>query len=962
MLSGWITPTIVFNGAVTGLVYGLLAMGVVLIYRSTRVINFAVGNLGIVGSALFGLLVLNYDFPFWAAFAFAILAGFGFAAAVELVIIRRLFHAPRVILLVATVGIAQLAQAVVAAYPDFEASTARYPVAIGSRWRDVFGINQVRGSQLTIIVLVPLLALGLGWMLNRTDLGRAITASADNPRLARLSGINPKFVSTFVWVVAGVLSTLSLILLSGESGAVTGLANLGPLTLGKALAAALIARMVSFPGAVVAGVAIGIVDAVIRFNFVTDAAVAEIVLFGAIMVALGFAQRTSRDDDVGVFSFAPPALAVPAHVRDTFIAKNLGRIVTCVLLGTVAVIALAHTAIPGIELAQSRFLLYSTIACIAICALSVTVITGWSGQLSLAQMTFAGIGALLAAALTRGVELDIGWGDTRLIDVELGGMPMLLAVAVAPLLVAALAAAIGIFALRVRGLLLALATFVFAIAAQTYLYRRPLLSDGNTESVPFVRGELFGFDLSDQRNYFLFCLGVLAAVTLLLARLRASGVVRSIIATRDNSSAAAAVTVAPVLVRLQAFALAGALAGLGGALLGGALQSIPLTGHTFQVGDSLQLVGMAVIGGLGSLAGPIIGALWVEGLPAFFPGNDAVPLFTSSIGIIIILMYFPGGIVQVLYRVRNALLERLKPAPGAASTTVVTAEVIAPPAPLEADPSADEPAGALAGAPAPLALSARGVSVSFGGNRAVQGVDLDLARDEVVGLIGTNGAGKTTLMNAIGGFVPAAGSFALHGKDISGLQPHNRASAGLGRTFQTSSLFGELTVRETILVALESQGRTPLVATVLGLPHARRADRAKHARAAELIDFLGLGRYADRQVVTLSTGTRRIVELAGLLALDASVVCFDEPTAGVAQRETEALAPVLLNIRSETSTAMLLIEHDMPFVMSVSDRIYCLEAGRVIAVGEPEQIRHDPAVIASYLGTDERAIARSDTS
>lgn len=957
MFSGWITPTIVFNGAVTGLVYGLLAMGVVLIYRSTRVINFAVGNLGIVGSALFGLLVLNYDFPFWAAFAFAILAGFGFAAAVELVIIRRLFHAPRVILLVATVGIAQLAQAVVAAYPDFEASTARYPVAIGSRWRDVFGINQVRGSQLTIIVLVPLLALGLGWMLNRTDLGRAITASADNPRLARLSGINPKFVSTFVWVVAGLLSTLSLIMLSGESGAVTGIANLGPLTLGKALAAALIARMVSFPGAVVAGVAIGIVDAVIRFNFVTDAAVAEIVLFGAIMVALGFAQRTSRDDDVGVFSFAPPALPVPAHVRDTFIAKHLGRIVTCVLLGAVAVIALAHTSIPGIELAQSRFLLYSTIACIAICALSVTVVTGWSGQLSLAQMTFAGIGALLAAALTRGVELDIGWGDARLIDVELGGIPMLAAVAIAPLLVAGLAAGIGIFALRVRGLLLALATFVFAIAAQTYLYRRPLLSDGNPVSVPFARGELFGLDLSDQRSYFLFCLAVLAMVTLLLARLRASGVVRSIIATRDNSSAAAAVTVAPVPVRLQAFALAGALAGLGGALLGGALQSIPLTGHTFQVGDSLQLVGMAVIGGLGSLAGPIIGALWVEGLPAFFPGNDAVPLFTSSIGIIIILMYFPGGIVQVLYRLRNALLERMKPAP---APVVTAAEVVAPPQPL-AEPPADALAAAPAGAPAPLALSARGVSVSFGGNRAVQEVDLDLARDEVVGLIGTNGAGKTTLMNAIGGFVPADGSFALYGKDISGLQPHSRASAGLGRTFQTSSLFGELTVRETVLVALESQGRTPLVATVLGLPHARRIDRAKHARAAELIDFLGLGRYADRQVVTLSTGTRRIVELAGLLALDASVVCFDEPTAGVAQRETEALAPVLLNIRAETSTAMLLIEHDMPFVMSVSDRIYCLEAGRVIAVGQPEQIRHDPAVIASYLGTDERAIARSDT-
>ena len=950
MLATWVTPTIVFNGAVTGLVYGLLAMGIVLIYRSTKVINFAVGNLGIVGSSLFGLLVLNYDFPFWAAFSCALLAGFAFAAAVELTVVRRLFDAPRVILLVATVGVAQLAQAVVAAYPDFEASTARYPVAIGSRWRDVFGINQIRGTQLTIIVSVPLLALALGWLLNRTDIGRAITASADNPRLARLSAINPKFVSTFVWVVAGLLSTLSLIMLSGESGAVTGLANLGPLTLGKALAAALLAGMVSFPRAVAAGVAVGIVDAVIRFNFVTDAAVAELVLFVAVIVALGFAQRASSDGDGGVFAFAPPAVPAPAHARDSFVAKHLGRIVTCVLLAMVSVIALTHGSIPGLELTQSRFLLYSTVACIAICALSVTVITGWSGQLSLAQMTFAGIGALLAAALTRGIELDIGWRDARLIDFELGGVPMLLGIAIAPLLVAALAAAVGIFALRAPGLLLALVTFVFAIAAGTYLYRRPVLSDGSTGTVPFPRGELFGLDLSDQRNYFLLCLAVLAMVTLLLARLRASGVVRSIIAARDNADAAAAYAIAPVRARLQAFALAGALAGLGGALLGGALQSIPLTGRVFQVGDSLQLVGIAVIGGLGSLAGPIIGALWVEGLPAFFPGNDAVPLFTSSVGLIIVLMYFPGGIVQVLYRIRNALLARMKPAAVPFSKPISGATAAAaPPQP----PAGDQPA--------PLALSARGVSVSFGGNRAVQDVNVHLARDEIVGLIGTNGAGKTTLMNAIGGFVPAAGSFALHGQDIGRLRPHSRASAGLGRTFQTSTLFGELTVRETVLVALESHGRTPLAATALALPHARRHDRAQRARAGELIDFLGLGRYADRQVITLSTGTRRIVELAGLFALDASVLCLDEPTSGVAQRETEALAPLLADIRSETGAAMLLIEHDMGFVMSLSDRIYCLEAGRAIAVGEPEQIRQNPAVIASYLGADERAIARSDT-
>ena len=969
-LATWITPTIVFNGAVTGMVYGLLAMGVVLIYRSTRVINFAVGNMGIVGSSLFALLVINYDFPFWGALAFAVLAGLTFAIAVELVVVRRLFEAPRVILLVATVGIAQLAQAVVAAYPDLVPGGQRYPVAVGSRWRDLLGVSQIRGSQLTIIVLVPLLALALGWLLNRTDMGRAITASADNPRLARLCGVNPKVVSTFVWAVAGLLSTLSLVMLSGDSGAVTGLENLGPLTLGKALAAALLAGMVSFPRAIVAGALIGVLDAVLRFNFVTDAAIAELVLFGAVMVALGYAQRKSGDADQAVFKFAPPVKQLPSHLRDSRLVKNLGRITAGVVFALVAVVALAHTSIPGLELTQSRFLLYSTIVGFAICALSVTVITGWSGQLSLAQMTFAGIGALLAAALARGIELDVGWRENRLIDVEMSGMPMMLAVFVAAGLTAILAAAIGIAALRVRGLLLAVATFVFAIAAQTYLYRRPLLSDGNTSSVPFVRGELFGLDISDQRTYFIMCLVVLAAVSLVLARLRSSGVVRSIIATRDNPDAAAAYTVAAVRARLQAFALAGLLAGLGGALLGGALQSIPLTGRVFQVGDSLQVVGMTVIGGLGSLAGPVMGAVWVVGLPAFFPGNEAVPLFTSSIGLLFVLMYFPGGIVHAVHRVRDALLVRLRPAPetapGPGPVTTRPRPEPPEPEPPEPEPPEPEPEPEPESEPEPavvatVAFSARGVSVSFGGNHAVREVDLDLAPGEVVGLIGTNGAGKSTLMNAIGGFVPASGSLSLHGTDISKLRAHDRASAGLGRTFQTSILFPELTVRETILVALEAQGRTPLLATALALPGAGRRDQAKEAQSVELIDFLGLGRYADRTVSTLSTGTRRIVELAGLLALDASVLCLDEPTAGVAQRETEALAPVLMEIRAETGAAMLLIEHDMPFVMAVSDRIYCLEAGRVIAVGDPAEIRHDPAVVASYLGTDERAIDRSDT-
>ena len=163
-----------------------------------------------------------------------------------------------------------------------------------------------------------------------------------------------------------------------------------------------------------------------------------------------------------------------------------------------------------------------------------------------------------------------------------------------------------------------------------------------------------------------------------------------------------------------------------------------------------------------------------------------------------------------------------------------------------------------------------------------------------MGLIGTNGAGKSTLLNAIGGYVPARGTVELLGRDITSLGVSARAQRGLGRTFQTALLFPELTVRETIQVALEARGRTPFVATALALPSARRSERARRADADELISFLGLGRYADSYVVDLSTGTRRIVELANLLALDARVLCLDEPTSGLAQRETEKFGPLLV--------------------------------------------------------------------
>jgi ABC-type branched-subunit amino acid transport system ATPase component len=455
-----------------------------------------------------------------------------------------------------------------------------------------------------------------------------------------------------------------------------------------------------------------------------------------------------------------------------------------------------------------------------------------------------------------------------------------------------------------------------------------------------------------NRNYYYFTLAALVGVLLLVGHLRRTGIGRTIIGVRENEPAASAFSVSPTRAKLTAFAVAGFVAGLGGAILGGVAVTIGYADRFFRIEDSLTVVALAVIGGLGSLAGAVGGALWVVGLPAFWPSNKTVPLFTSSIGLLIILLYIPGGFTQIGYWLRSSVVtwleKRLPPTPAKTLT--------APPASLTRAADRD---GVRTNADGSV-LTTHGLTVRFGGIVAVDGVDFHADHGEVIGLIGTNGAGKSTLLNAIGGYVNSTGRVQLLGSDVGRLPAHRRAHLGLGRTFQAATLFPELTVRETVQLALEARQATPFWGSLLWLPHATRAERAKRADAAELIDFLGLGRYADRFIAELSTGTRRIVELASVLAVAPRVLCLDEPTAGVAQREAEAFGPLIKRVQQELDATLILVEHDLPLILALSDRVYCMEAGAVIAEGTPAAVREDPLVIASYLGTDERAIKRSN--
>jgi ABC-type branched-subunit amino acid transport system ATPase component/ABC-type branched-subunit amino acid transport system permease subunit len=942
MLAAIWTKQLLFDGAVNGAVIGLFAIGIVLVYRSTRVINFAVANMGLLASSLLSLLVIQYGAPFWVAVLVCLLAGTLSGLAVELSIIRRLFRAPRVIVLIATIGIAQLFQAATTGLPKLDDVSTKFPTPIGKTWPDVFGVS-VAGPQLTILVVVPIIMVALTWFLNRTVLGQTVKASAENPDLARLSAISPKFASSLVWALAGLVASLSMLLLGGTAGSATSAGNLGPSTMARALAAAVIAGMVSFPRALLAGVAIGVLEALFRFNFLDVPSLTEAFVFISVLVAVWFQSR--RGSETVTFSFAPRTQPIPANLRDVWWVRHLGAL-------TMGVVGALGVGLPFLVTQPSRILLYGTVLLFAMAAVSVSVLTGWTGQLSLSQMAFAGLGALFAAALHRGASLNIGWRATRVLRGSLPPLSFPVSIVLAAIIVGALAALIGLGSLRVRGLLLAVSTFAFGLAAQQYLYPRPFFTGGAIASVPFGREPILGIDLTSQRSYYLLILGVLAVVIVLVSRLRRSGIGRTTIAVRDNENTAAAYTVGPIGVKLRAFALSGMIAALAGGLLGGLVENVPVGTRLFTVGDSLQVVAIAVIGGLGTVAGPLLGALWVVGLPAFFPNNDVVPLLSSSLGLLILLMYLPGGMMQVVYAVRDAFLARV--AARRPSASVVER------------PAASAVVRGRAPRPAPEGgspwLATSGLSVMYGGVKAVDDVDLVVGPREVVGLIGTNGAGKSSLMGAIGGFVPAQGRVHLFGDDLSNVAPNQRAQRGLGRTFQAATLFPELTVRETVLVALEARGRTGMISTALALPRSVGRERSRRAEADELITFLGLGRYGDVFISDLSTGTRRIVELAGLLALDARVLCLDEPTAGVAQRETEAFGPLVVEMARELDASVLIIEHDIPLIMSISQRVYCLELGATIAEGAPDDVRSDPRVIASYLGLDERAIARSGTA
>jgi ABC-type branched-subunit amino acid transport system ATPase component len=355
-----------------------------------------------------------------------------------------------------------------------------------------------------------------------------------------------------------------------------------------------------------------------------------------------------------------------------------------------------------------------------------------------------------------------------------------------------------------------------------------------------------------------------------------------------------------------------------------------------------------VVGGIGALVGPLLGAFYIIGIPQFLPLDNA-GLAATSLGWLLLVLQLPGGLTQGLRRARDGLVDHLARRAGLDPVAERAVVAAGGQAPFRVPPrSTVRRRGATTDRDA--MLTADRLTKRFGGVHAVDGVSLSVRSGETLGLIGPNGAGKTTCFELLSGFTRAdSGTVRFQGKDVSCFTPEARGRMGLIRSFQDAALFPTLTVAESLMLALERVEPTRVVPALLG---AVAAERRKLTRAYELSALMGLYGYRNTQIRELSTGTRRIAELACLVALEPELLLLDEPTSGIAQRESEALAGVLASMKAELGLTLVIIEHDMPLIMGVSDRIIAMQNGRVVAEGTPAEIQADPVVISSYLGGD----------
>jgi branched-chain amino acid transport system permease protein len=575
-----------------------------------------------------------------------------------------------------------------------------------------------------------------------------------------------------------------------------------------------------------------------------------------------------------------------------------------------------------------RALILGLAFCTAIAAVSLNLLMGYAGQISLGHAALIGVGGFTTALVTtRGPEL-----------------PMFAGIVTAGIVAGVLAFILGLPALRLRGLYLAIVTIAFGLAAEQSLLRLKPITRGSAGLE--LRRPLVG-DLQIRLNgdYLVVILLVFLLIVLVDRNVVRTKLGRAFHAIREDEPVAQSFGIDVARYKLTAFVLSGVLAGMSGALLA------HLTGHvsfeSFGYDVSLTLVVIVVVGGLGSRPAVITAALFFTLLPRlwefraldFLKGID--PLIGAAL-LIVTMARNPGGLAGAMREGREKREERK-------ARAATDEEAIAVPK----LPSLPRPAGLPERpgiAPGAPVLEASGISVRFGGLHALDDVSLQVPQGKIVGLIGPNGAGKTTFFNAASGFLRHTGRFVFMGREIQNLAPDERAQLGLGRTFQLIGLAKNLPLLENFLLAQHGLANYGLLQALVHLPKATQVEAELRERSMEAIRALGFEKFTDLPVRTLSHGQQRIVELGCALVTAPDLLLLDEPSAGMAPGAVENLAERLKDLRDELGRTVLLIEHNIPLVLDVCDYIYVLNFGQVLAQGSTDEIASHPEVIAAYFG------------
>lgn len=620
---------VALRGVLIGLLTAMISVGMALVYRANRILNFAQADLGYIPASLSVMITIATGLPWLVAFGAGLAAAAVLGAACELLIIRRFFRAPRLILTVATLGLTQLLAFGGLLLPRLFDEKVRSQ-RIDPPFDLTFHVDPLVFTANDVFVLVgaPIAILAVGLFLQRTAVGVAIRASADRAERASLLGVPVKGLHTIVWTIAGVLAFLALFLRAGIVGLPIGSALSFGILL-RSLAALVLGRMTHLPTITLSAIAVGLLEVGVDWNgFLGQKSpllIEPVVAVVAVAALLLRRRDVSRleSDAASSWTAADEVRPIPPELRRL---PEVRVVRGATLLGVGAlVLLLPHWVETDVSLKISVIFIYALVVS------SVVVVTGWAGQVSLAQVAFMAIGAAVGGTATK------EWGLDLSLALPLAGIAGLGAAVV-----------VGLPALRVKGLFLAVTTLGFGLATSAWLLNPRFFDWVPTGRIE--RPDLFGrIDLNSPTRIYYLALAVLVLVLIGLRGVRESRTGRVLLALRENERAVQSYGISVVRAKLTAFGISGFVAAVAGALFIHHQQAFDA--GPYDPGLSIVLFTAAVIGGLGSLTGGIIGAIYVEG--GFFLLPSDWRYLSSSIGVMFVLLVVPGGLGSILYRLRD---------------------------------------------------------------------------------------------------------------------------------------------------------------------------------------------------------------------------------------------------------------------------------------------------------------------